>query len=221
MCINSSDIYYKKFGLVLTGFFIFFLRIFSTMLGHKSSVPKVLQYLKEREIHEVASTEFCQGRVTRWGLAWSHVVTLRCESLSADQAGLKQKLKPPLRHEVSCKEGNYDSVHLKIKQLLLKLSVSKILCIDQFFCLNSIYNFVLFFPLPWLSLIFRWNINVSLKMPHQWVTKLLLSVIRGRTREENVEINSNILLKKSHVLPRITTSQFYPAPVQQISTRVI
>ena len=99
------------------------------MLGFKSSVPKVLKYLKEKGVYEVITTEFCQGRVTRWGLAWSHIVILRCKSLSANQARMKQKSKPPLRHEISCKLGDtiwdYNSVHLKIKQILDKLKVSQ------------------------------------------------------------------------------------------------
>lgn len=47
------------------------IRIFTTMLGHKTSVAKMLTVLNSLNITNIAQTEFCQGRTTRWGLAWS------------------------------------------------------------------------------------------------------------------------------------------------------
>uniref|UniRef100_A0A1B0C222 U6 snRNA m(6)A methyltransferase n=1 Tax=Glossina palpalis gambiensis TaxID=67801 RepID=A0A1B0C222_9MUSC len=47
------------------------IRIFTTMLGHKSSLSKVLDILKENKIQQFCSTEFHQGNTTRWGIAWS------------------------------------------------------------------------------------------------------------------------------------------------------
>ncbi|KAI9581639.1 hypothetical protein GQX74_009956 [Glossina fuscipes] len=47
------------------------IRIFTTMLGHKSSISKVLDILIENKIQNFCSTEFHQGNTTRWGKAWS------------------------------------------------------------------------------------------------------------------------------------------------------
>ncbi|XP_050680059.1 RNA N6-adenosine-methyltransferase METTL16 isoform X2 [Leptidea sinapis] len=45
--------------------------IFTTMLGQKYSLKVLLLDLKAEGIKHT-STEFCQGRVTRWGLAWTY-----------------------------------------------------------------------------------------------------------------------------------------------------
>ncbi|KAH8290959.1 hypothetical protein KR054_007430 [Drosophila jambulina] len=47
-------------------------RIFTTMLGVKANVPRILDYLKERQVANVSTTEFHQGHTTRWAVAWSY-----------------------------------------------------------------------------------------------------------------------------------------------------
>ncbi|KAJ8722138.1 hypothetical protein PYW08_004540 [Mythimna loreyi] len=44
--------------------------IFTTMVGHKYNLNVLIQVLKSEHIKHT-HTEFCQGRVTRWGLAWT------------------------------------------------------------------------------------------------------------------------------------------------------
>lgn len=46
-------------------------RIYTSMLGKKSSLTALKTYLKEHCVTNVITTEFCQGRTTRWGIAWS------------------------------------------------------------------------------------------------------------------------------------------------------
>ncbi|RVE50846.1 hypothetical protein evm_004413 [Chilo suppressalis] len=46
-------------------------KIFTTMIGHKYNLKELVQDLSADEI-KFTHTEFCQGRVTRWGLAWTH-----------------------------------------------------------------------------------------------------------------------------------------------------
>ncbi|CAH0751515.1 unnamed protein product [Diatraea saccharalis] len=46
-------------------------RIFTTMIGHKYNLKELLQDLTAERIR-FTHTEFCQGRVTRWGLAWTY-----------------------------------------------------------------------------------------------------------------------------------------------------
>ncbi|XP_030245016.1 U6 small nuclear RNA (adenine-(43)-N(6))-methyltransferase [Drosophila navojoa] len=56
--------------------------IFTSMLGVKANVPKILDYLRERQISNVCTTEFHQGHTTRWAVAWSFQQT----SLQIDTA---------------------------------------------------------------------------------------------------------------------------------------
>uniref|UniRef100_A0A1B6KEI6 U6 small nuclear RNA (adenine-(43)-N(6))-methyltransferase n=1 Tax=Graphocephala atropunctata TaxID=36148 RepID=A0A1B6KEI6_9HEMI len=46
-------------------------RVYSVMLGHKTSVGKVQAALKEAGVERVTSHSFCQGHTTRWGVAWT------------------------------------------------------------------------------------------------------------------------------------------------------
>ncbi|XP_023938566.2 U6 small nuclear RNA (adenine-(43)-N(6))-methyltransferase isoform X2 [Bicyclus anynana] len=45
--------------------------IFTTMVGHKFNLKELIIDLKADGI-KYTTTEFCQGRVTRWGLAWTY-----------------------------------------------------------------------------------------------------------------------------------------------------
>lgn len=47
------------------------INVFTTMLGHKTSVQPVLQALKTHGITNHCTSEFCQGWTKRWGIAWS------------------------------------------------------------------------------------------------------------------------------------------------------
>ena len=47
-------------------------RIFTVLLGHKSSLSPLKQQLhKTSKVSSFVSTEFCQGKTMRWGLAWT------------------------------------------------------------------------------------------------------------------------------------------------------
>ncbi|XP_013164872.1 PREDICTED: methyltransferase-like protein 16 [Papilio xuthus] len=45
--------------------------IFTTMIGHKYNMKEILLDLKAEGINHT-TTEFCQGRVTRWAIAWTY-----------------------------------------------------------------------------------------------------------------------------------------------------
>ncbi|KAG7308577.1 hypothetical protein JYU34_005793 [Plutella xylostella] len=45
--------------------------VYTTMVGHKYNLKELLQDFKADGISHT-HTEFCQGRVTRWGLAWTY-----------------------------------------------------------------------------------------------------------------------------------------------------
>eukprot|EP00088_Acartia_fossae_P049221 TRINITY_DN5410_c0_g1_i17.p1 TRINITY_DN5410_c0_g1~~TRINITY_DN5410_c0_g1_i17.p1 ORF type:complete len:526 (-),score=101.23 TRINITY_DN5410_c0_g1_i17:137-1714(-) len=46
-------------------------KIFSTLCGHKSSLVPIKQYLTALGVKSLATTEFCQGKTMRWGIAWT------------------------------------------------------------------------------------------------------------------------------------------------------
>lgn len=46
-------------------------RLYSTMLGKKTSLAPLKEILRRYKVENFASTEFCQGKTMRWGLAWS------------------------------------------------------------------------------------------------------------------------------------------------------
>lgn len=47
------------------------IKIFTSMLGHKISVTPIQTHLIANGITNFCTTEFCQGRTTRWGIAWT------------------------------------------------------------------------------------------------------------------------------------------------------
>lgn len=47
------------------------IRVFTTMIGIKNDVSVLVKELRRLGVTNYVETEFCQGRTTRWGLAWS------------------------------------------------------------------------------------------------------------------------------------------------------
>lgn len=45
--------------------------VFTTMLGHKSSVNPVKNLIRNVKAKQIAQTRFCQGRTMRWAIAWT------------------------------------------------------------------------------------------------------------------------------------------------------
>ncbi|KAF1334274.1 Cell division cycle protein, partial [Globisporangium splendens] len=53
---------------------------YTSMIGKKSTVRKILAVLREKQIPQTRTTEFLQGRTKRWGIAW----TFRADVASGD-----------------------------------------------------------------------------------------------------------------------------------------
>ncbi|KOB77084.1 putative methyltransferase 10 domain containing [Operophtera brumata] len=97
--------------------------VFTTMIGHKYNLSELLQDLKVDKIKHT-HTEFCQGRVTRWGLAWTYqkhdiynLVPPREKS---------RKMKPPIVHKLpelpNC-VNNIENAYQKLKLILSQLKI--------------------------------------------------------------------------------------------------
>ncbi|XP_022665153.1 U6 small nuclear RNA (adenine-(43)-N(6))-methyltransferase-like isoform X2 [Varroa destructor] len=47
------------------------IRVVTAMLGKKKDLKQMTKFLQDRNV-QYTTTEFCQGKTMRWGLAWSH-----------------------------------------------------------------------------------------------------------------------------------------------------
>ncbi|VEN63987.1 unnamed protein product [Callosobruchus maculatus] len=69
------------------------IKIYSTMIGHKNSLPPLKKLLREVEVKSFSEAEFCQGNTTRWGLAWTFY----------DSFDLKKCINPSKAAVIPCK----------------------------------------------------------------------------------------------------------------------
>jgi len=66
------------------------IKIFTVLLGHKSSVNQVKKILYSSSVKHITVTQFCQGKTMRWGVAWTYF-----SDISIDQVkGTKVKATP-------------------------------------------------------------------------------------------------------------------------------
>lgn len=97
------------------------------MIGQKSSLPPLKKLIREANVVSFKQTEFCQGRTTRWGLAWTFCdMDIRTPSADIVAAARKLKTKPPLSYCLQADELDLDDVDDKIKIILEKLKVGHI-----------------------------------------------------------------------------------------------
>ena len=68
-------------------------KIFTVLLGHKSSLFPVKQHLLHLRVPSFVTTEFCQGKTMRWGVAWTYLPTVSLKKIIGTKAK-KDKQKP-------------------------------------------------------------------------------------------------------------------------------
>ncbi|KAL3268747.1 hypothetical protein HHI36_007849 [Cryptolaemus montrouzieri] len=99
--------------------------IFTTMIGHKSSLNQLKALLREVEVCSFKQTEFCQGRTTRWGLAWTYLdIDLR--KIPEIQKNSKTKPKAPLSYIIpNSNNESYrtENINIIIRKILQDLKV--------------------------------------------------------------------------------------------------
>jgi len=79
-------------------------KIFSTLLGHKSSLLPVKHYLQDLGVTTVTTTEFCQGRCMRWGVAWSFQSLPDLKGLKSTKT--KKDMEKPFVWSLPCESGS-------------------------------------------------------------------------------------------------------------------
>ena len=126
-------------------YFCFF-RIFTTMLGHKSSLSPIIALLKEAGASSWSETEFCQGRTTRWGLAWTFCSNLRVPKLPLIRPKNNGKGPPPLNYVISAErwsnKGDFAVACILMKIIVLFHSL-KVKYSSYWFYLHMALNLML------------------------------------------------------------------------------
>ena len=86
------------------------IHIFSIMLGRKSSLislkKELRRFQEENEDLSFTSTEFCQGKTMRWGIAWSFTGKLD----AANGHKIRKSHKPLILSPIPYKKGMYYSI---------------------------------------------------------------------------------------------------------------
>mgnify|MGYP002803873290 CR=1 FL=1 len=109
---------------------------YTTMLGKKSSLTSVMAKLKENGISNMVTTEFCQGRTTRWGVAWTFLSQVTTEWRTPKKKRKSKLLQFPISAKKVCpnasvsKTTNVDLLISRIserfKELLDELQIEVI-----------------------------------------------------------------------------------------------
>lgn len=93
------------------------------MVGQKSSLNVLKSELKKVGVASSTQTEFCQGNVTRWGLAWTFLPEVSLEVVSKK----KKNEKPPMKYVVPIPDDplcyTVSAVTSKLKALFTQLQV--------------------------------------------------------------------------------------------------
>lgn len=103
------------------------IRIYTTMIGHKSSLSPLKKLLRDHEVVSFKQTEFCQGHTTRWGLAWTFCnIDLRKIPEATVIAARKEKHKTPIYFDLDVKNDSVtvDDIGTKVKEIFETLLIS-------------------------------------------------------------------------------------------------
>lgn len=72
-------------------------RVYTSLLGKKNSLAMLKDVLQQKQVPKFGSTEFCQGRTMRWGIAWTFDPTVEFPKSSFKE---QKNVKPPLTLEI-------------------------------------------------------------------------------------------------------------------------
>ncbi|XP_018494877.1 U6 small nuclear RNA (adenine-(43)-N(6))-methyltransferase [Galendromus occidentalis] len=99
------------------------IRVASAMLGKKKDLKELSRFFRDEKIR-FTTTEFCQGKTMRWGIAWTHDDGVDLESVPQMKHVVP---KPPLVYQVpSFVPGvkySTETVCTRVKELLLNVQI--------------------------------------------------------------------------------------------------
>ncbi|XP_018573896.1 U6 small nuclear RNA (adenine-(43)-N(6))-methyltransferase [Anoplophora glabripennis] len=95
-------------------------KIYSTMIGQKCSLPTLKKALREVKVESFIETYFCQGNTTRWGLAWTFSKEFDLKKIHDPIKEQSKKTKPkhPLIHPLPLTNVNEYSITFAADKLL-------------------------------------------------------------------------------------------------------
>lgn len=176
------------------------IRVYSTMIGHKSSLVQLKKSLREVNVVSFKQTEFCQGHTTRWGLAWTFCdIDLRKVPEITLAVSRKSKPKQPFKHVLLNKNVDVKEASGKIENLMHDLLVRK--TYSFMFCCYKIKLYFFRYHLKNLNRVKMWLLIISLRQ------KTL-----GRTKDAREEKNG----KRINCLTMIADLQKIPMTLLQL-----
>lgn len=95
------------------------IQIYTTMMGCKKNFQKLIEAMSERNISNFTTTEFCQGKTTRWFIAWSFKHDLK----SFRNLLLKKPstIKNVLKYDIPMLD--FDCVVARLKDIFMNLKI--------------------------------------------------------------------------------------------------
>ncbi|XP_078335902.1 RNA N(6)-adenosine-methyltransferase mettl16-like [Crassostrea virginica] len=92
------------------------IKIFTSMIGKKTNVPLVKKDLRDHKIPNYQTTEFCQGKTMRWGIAWTFDTNISFPRSLFQDTKKNKKLAVPLTFVVpQSAVSDYDVEHVANK----------------------------------------------------------------------------------------------------------
>lgn len=123
-------------------------RIYTVMVGKKSTLKPLKEMLREYEACSIATTMFCQGRTTRWGLAWTFIPGLDLNQVENSQKKNKQHSYVPFQYKIEKEDENtLKSVQQKLISILKDLQIET----DMEDCGNSMMMTLKAFENTWIN----------------------------------------------------------------------
>ena len=113
------------------------IKIYSAMLGHKTSLFEIIEFFKKIGVLNYTSIEFCQGNTTRWGVFWSFCEDLPLNSMNKpDKAAVKKTV---LKHTFFGSPENLtlQDTQNKLKNLLDSVKVNLAMIEENSFEISS------------------------------------------------------------------------------------
>jgi len=98
-------------------------RVYTSMVGKKSSLVKLKEELRHQKVTKFATTEFCQGKTMRWGIAWTFDSKVNFPKSEFES----RKEKPPLQYIIPKQTGAVEyEVHALSSFLKEELAAIKV-----------------------------------------------------------------------------------------------
>lgn len=110
------------------------IKIFTSMIGKKTNIPLVKKELRDHKIPNYQTTEFCQGKTMRWGIAWTFDTSVIFPRSLFQETKKSRKLSLPLTFEVPQSAVSvYDVDHVanKVMEMLKVLQIENLKSVDS------------------------------------------------------------------------------------------